>query len=183
MKGAPEGIECVARFFDDQETASKVGFKAAWVGFLRSFNVFQFLPRSWFVTSRGLEANAYAALTDTISRKAEPKPAVDDPNLAELLDLSAPEVRSLLRLISHEGLPLPEPGYELPGAVGEVIATAELAWPSLKLALLLDSEAHSEAIFAEAHWTTRRFSAVRENLQEFLALLHAVIHRGGSNAN
>ena len=101
MKGAPEGIECVARFFDDEATASKAGFKAAWIGFLRAFNVFQFLPRSWFVTSRGLEENAYAALTEAIGRKPEAKPVVDDPSLAELMDLSAPEVRSLLRLISH----------------------------------------------------------------------------------
>lgn len=183
MKGAPEGIECVARFFDDQATASKPGYKASWNGFLRSFNVFQFLPRSWFVTSRGLETNAYAALTDAFSSKTEPKPAVDDPTLTDVLGLSVPEVHPLLRLISHEGLPLPEPGFELPGPVGEVIATAELAWPYLKVALLLESESDSKSTFVQAHWTAQRFASAQGNPQEFLALLRSASHRGGSNAN
>jgi hypothetical protein len=69
MKGDPEGIECIARFYDEQVTAAKTGFKAAWIGFLRAYNIFQFLPHSFFVTSRGLEANAYAALTDAIPFK------------------------------------------------------------------------------------------------------------------
>jgi hypothetical protein len=89
----------------------------------------------------------------------------------------------LLRLIASESLPLPEPGYELPGPSGEVIAMAELAWPQFKLALLLDSEVHSETAFVGAHWTTQSIATATINPQEFLARLRQVKHQGGTNAN
>jgi DEAD/DEAH box helicase domain-containing protein len=183
MKGAPEGIECVARFFDDQESSAKPGFKATWIGFLRAYNVFQFLPHAFFVTSRGLEANAYATLADAIVRKSEVKSTADSPELVELLDLTAPEARSLLRLIGSECLPWPEPGYELAGSAGEVIGTAELAWPRLKLALLLDSEASSEPAFLQALWTTQSIATVQIDPQEFLAHLRKASQQGGEHAN
>jgi DEAD/DEAH box helicase domain-containing protein len=183
MKGAPEGIECVARFFDDQESSAKPGFKATWIGFLRAYNVFQFLPQAFFVTSRGLEANAYATLADAIARKSEVKSTADSPELVELLDLTAPEARSLVRLIGSECLPWPEAGYELAGSAGEVIGTAELAWPRLKLALLLDSEASSEPAFLQALWTTQSIAAVQIDPQEFLAHLRQASQQGGEHAN
>jgi DEAD/DEAH box helicase domain-containing protein len=183
MKGDPEGIECIARFYDEQVTAAKTGFKAAWIGFLRAYNIFQFLPHSFFVTSRGLEANAYATLTDAIPFKGVLHPTVDASELVELLDLTAPEACSLLRLISSEGLPLPEPGFELPGVAGEVVATAELAWPGLKLAILLESEASSESAFLRAHWTTQLITAAQGNPHEFLARLRVASQQGGANAN
>jgi len=183
MKGSPEGIECIARLFDEEATVSKAGVKAAWIGFLRTFNVFQFLPKSWFVTSRGLEANVYAPLTDNIWARTEPVPPVEDPTFAELLELTAPEVHSLLRLISQEGLPLPQPGYELSGPAGEVIAAAELAWPEFKLALLLESESGLSSTFLEECWTTQGFASVHGNPQEFLAFLRAAVNRGKPNAN
>ena len=183
MKGDPEGIECVARFFDEHATAPQPGFKAAWIGFLRSYNIFQFLPHAFFVTSRGLETDAYARLTDAITRESEQKTKDDNLELGELLDLTAPEARSLLRLISSEGLPLPEPGYELSGVAGEVIATAELAWPELRLALLLDSEANSESAFLEAGWTIQFIATARINPQEFFARLRQGNHQERANAN
>ena len=183
MKGDPIGIECVARFFDEPEIASKPGFKAAWIGFLRAYNVFQFLPRSFFATSRGLEANAYATLTDITTRSRDHQPANVNPELGELLDLTAPEARSLLRLIGSEGLPLPEPGYELAGGAGEVIATAELAWPGIKLALLLESETNAESAFSKANWTTHLMAAVQSNPQDYLARLLEPSNHGGENAN
>ena len=183
MAGDPNGIECVARLFDDQATAPRPEFKAAWIGYLRAYNIFQFLPQAFFVTSQGLEANEYVTLTDTIIHKNEPTTTVDDPGLIELLDLSALEARSLLLLIRSEGLPLPEPGYELSGAAGEVVATAELAWPSLKLALLLDSEAHSQSAFMEARWTIQFIAAAQINPLEFLARLRQATPQGGANAN
>ncbi len=183
MQGDPRGIECVARFFDEREAATQPAFKAAWIGFLRAFNIFQFLPHGFFVSSRGLETNAYATLADSFSRSTGPKPPDDNPELVELLGLTDPEARSLLRLISSEGLPLPEPGYELAGLAGEVVATAELAWPKFKLALFLGSETESEAVFIEAQWTIQFIATAQSNPQEFLACLHQASQQGGTNAN
>jgi len=183
MNGDPNGIECVGRLFDEPELAAQPGFKAAWIGFLRAYNVFQFLPQAFFVTSRGLEENAYATLTDAINRKSDPKATADSPELNELLELTVPEVRSLLLLISSEGLPLPEPGYELPGASGEVVATVELAWPQFKIALYLESEVHSEPAFLEANWTMQSIATVQTNPQQFIARLRQANHQGGINAH
>ena len=183
MTGDPEGIECIARFFDDEATACRPEFKAAWIGFLRAYNVFQFLPRAFFVTTRGLEANEYATLPDTITLKGGPEATGDNPELGELLKLTALEAHSLLRSIGSEGLPWPEPGYELAGFAGEVIATAELAWPGLKVALLLDSESISESAFREAGWTAQFIAAAQINPQEFLARLRRGNQQGGANGN
>ena len=183
MQGDPRGIECVARFFDEPGAATQPGFKAAWVGFLRAFNIFQFLPHGFFVSSRGLQTNAYATLADSFSRSTGPKPPDDHPELVELLGLTDPEAHSLLRLISSEGLPLPEPGYELAGIAGEVVATAELAWPKFKLALLLDEETESEAVFIEAQWTIQFIATAQSNPQEFMARLYQANQQGGTNAN
>jgi len=181
QKGHPGSVECIIRLFDDEQVACKPMFKPAWIGFLRAFNILQFLPRTLFVTSRGLASGSYEFLNATTRRP--PAPPVDDPALVELLELAVPEVRFLLFLTKENQLPLPEPGYELAGMSGEVIATAELAWPNLKIALLLEEEAASESIFAEARWTTRRLGVVQQDPEEFLALLRAATQSGGPNAN
>jgi DEAD/DEAH box helicase domain-containing protein len=182
QKGDLNGIECIGRLFDDEAAACKSGFKATWGGFLRAYNVFQFLPGAYFVTSRGLAAGAYATLNEVSGRTAKSQ-ATDSPALVELLELTSPMVHSLLRLIAQENLSLPEAGYELAGSAGEVIGTAELAWPKLRLALLLDSESESEPVFVRAGWTVHKFASVQKNLQEFLASLHIASNRGGTNAN
>lgn len=183
MKGDPEEIECIARFFDEEAIAARPGFKATWIGFLRAYNIFQFLPRAFFVTTRGLEANEYATLADIFTRNSQPAPSADASELANLLDLTAPEAHFFLRLVGAEALPFPEPGYELAGGSGEVVATAELAWPNLRLALLLDSEPHSEAVFQAARWKTQFIAAVQINPHEFLSHLRQASTQGGANAN
>lgn len=180
--GDPAQIECIGRLFDEASAASNQGFKAAWIGFLRGFNVLQFLPGAWFVTTRGLEANSYAVLLQASGVRSTRPTGQPDQSLDELLDLCAPEVRALIRLIKEEGLPMPEPGFELASQSGEVIATAELAWPALRLGILLETQAESEQALINAGWKVHRFMLIRANPKEFLAELRRASSGGEQDA-
>ncbi|MEU7880179.1 hypothetical protein [Microbispora bryophytorum] len=76
----------------------------------------------------------------------------------EVLDLLDPEDAALARLahaLTEQGVPAPEAGYEL----GEQAWQAELAWPQVKLAVVLagdDDEARKrDAAYAQAGWDVR----------------------------
>lgn len=68
----------------------------------------------------------------------------------EATALAAAALRPVLLALAKDGLPPPEVGVELPGAHGDVIAEAELAWEAKRVAVLLDG-AESSA-FTEAGW-------------------------------
>ena len=131
-------VRLVARLFDDPDIASnEVEFKRSWNGFLRLYNFMQFLPNARFVTSAGLVKGSCEPLSDPIDMEAQE--AIANENLAHLLQLTDPSVHKLITAAASGGQSLPEAGYELPGDHNEVLATAELAWPEIQLALLLDA--------------------------------------------
>jgi hypothetical protein len=47
------------------------------------------------------------------------------------------EAKSLVKLLSKEGLPLPEVGYELCNEKGMIVAECELAWIQEEIAVVL----------------------------------------------
>jgi DEAD/DEAH box helicase domain-containing protein len=69
------------------------------------------------------------------------------------LELASPDVQAWLLALAHAGTPLPEVGFELIDGHGRVLAEAELAWVSLKIAVLLaDYQADASRFEAEG-WT------------------------------
>ncbi|MCH1909743.1 DEAD/DEAH box helicase [Stenotrophomonas sp. Y6] len=69
------------------------------------------------------------------------------------LELASPDVQAWLLALAHAGAPLPEVGFELIDGRGRVLAEAELAWVSLKIAVLLaDYQADASRFEAEG-WT------------------------------
>lgn len=123
------------------------------------------------MSSRGLKAGEYAVLLGDSSPTGRAPAPPESPALIELLGLAVPEVHALIKQLGTRGFPLPEPGYELPGAHGEVIATAELAWPNRSLALLLDSELGHEASFTEQSWRTIKLADALASPETFFQLL------------
>ena len=67
----------------------------------------------------------------------------------------------------------PEPGYELPGKNGEVLATAELAWPTEKIAILLPTEAFAANLFVSQKWTLFQQEDLGEHMDALLEKLPA----------
>lgn len=154
QKGDVDEFAFIARLFDAEPQCSNPRFRGAWGGFLRVFNVFQFLPRAYFVTSRGLENNEYQGFDEALWTRSNSEGGVGTAAVTELLTLTTPETHALLREIAGKNLPLPEPGYELEGANKEIVATAELAWPKLAVAILMNHEAAQAAAFDAQGWKT-----------------------------
>lgn len=55
--------------------------------------------------------------------------------------------------LAHAGAPLPEVGFELIDGRGRVLAEAELAWVSLKIAVLLADDQADASCFEAEGWS------------------------------
>lgn len=150
--GKLENTVVVCRLFDDAENNDKAQFKAAWNGFLRAYNVFQFLPNVTFITTAGLMDGGYDFLPEARARKVEAKKLEAQAVVSEMLSLAHPLVRPLILRIVDDALPHPVVGFELLEERGRVVATAELAWPKQKLVLLLPGEYEHSSRFADTGW-------------------------------
>jgi DEAD/DEAH box helicase domain-containing protein len=148
-------VTLVVRLFDDADIASDATeFRRSWNGFLRLYNFLQFLPRALFVTTQGLSAALYAQLPD-LREEAGPGSG-GSAGLQRLIQLTDPAVHDLLRAVEVAGKVLPTAGYELTGADGAVLATAELAWPVERLAVLLGQTGQPEHAFLAQNWIAAR---------------------------
>ena len=65
---------------------------------------------------------------------------------------------------------MPEAGFELTSEVGIIIASAELGWPELKIALLQQNELDYEQIFEKNGWRVYPLADVLANSDEFIDL-------------
>lgn len=89
------------------------------------------------------------------------------------MDQAMAFLREGLSELQAAGLPIPdEVGYELDEA-GEVVAECELAWTSLKVALLLEEQVDLappwidrgwKAVIAQAGWPQSLIEAIHETL-------------------
>jgi len=153
--GDPLGIRvgcCLADAEDDKQSPE---FQSAWNGFLRLYNFFQFLPYSYFVTTNGLTEKAYDGLNlyeEPITGAGTQAPAADDSAWSEIKELTDEVFHALLARMEKHAWPVPEPGYELEGAGGEIVGSAELAWEELQLAFLTEEELVYEQGFTDAGW-------------------------------
>ena len=171
QSGSIDNIEVSCRLLDGPPQDTNPRFKAAWGGFLRAFNIFQFLPRAFFVTSRGLESGEYLGFAEANGSSPVPQPHVQHSALVELMGITTPEVHVILKTVAENDLPLPEPGYELLGGSNEIIATAELAWPHKSIALLLEAEIPYEPAFTKENWKTLHLSEMLKNPEALISLL------------
>jgi DEAD/DEAH box helicase domain-containing protein len=159
MDGQMESAALVARdfsclkvriqLFDDYAHHGITEWKRAWREFLRIGNLLQFLPRFELVTSLGYVQDMYRAISEvTMEAGTGPVPET----VASLIEVVSPEIRDLCRKIGERKKVLPEPGFELTAEGGEIVATAELAWPDSRVAVLLDHEADYLNDFVAAGW-------------------------------
>lgn len=164
-------VNLTARLFDDPEFLLRKEFHPAWNGFLRLYNLYQFLPGSFFITSQGLFNNEYAGLAPEEAALEKDTLIQNHRNLAGLKEITAPGVHPLLDFIARENLPAPEAGYEWCNEHGAIVATAELAWPQQKLALLSDTENIFEGIFTAGGWRVGFITGALQNPGSLIGLL------------
>ncbi len=138
---------------DDTANREKQSFDRVWTGFLRLYNLFQFLPNSFFLTRKSISQNAYDNILP-VEKESEIDGSTSD-NLEawkELMD-DFPRHRSLLDQWSRASWPIPEASYELLGKDHTVVAQAGFAWEKNRTALLDDNESEHARIFELAGWS------------------------------
>ncbi|MFH1621629.1 MAG: DEAD/DEAH box helicase [Candidatus Omnitrophota bacterium] len=129
-------------------------FERAWISFLRLYNLMQFLPMSFYLTSTGIAKGAYDRFLLDRAHKREKENI--DIDLArewqEITELAGDEFKALIEELLKEKVTIPEVGYELQLDNGEIIAEAELAWESKKIAILSDKQNSYKEIFTQYKW-------------------------------
>jgi DEAD/DEAH box helicase domain-containing protein len=70
----------------------------------------------------------------------------------DVLSLVAEEVRECCLSLAKAGVMTPEPGFELLDDKGRVLAEAEVAWPSVRVAAFLAGDEDSHTAFMECGW-------------------------------
>jgi DEAD/DEAH box helicase domain-containing protein len=111
----------------------KIDFKS-WAGIIRMYNLLQFLPYSFFTTTKALEKNLYDVIDFNLKLQST---SSDDWKFIyeEVLD----EAKELvLSLSNHKEIPLPNVGEDLTDTSGTVVCEAELIWNELKIAVTLE---------------------------------------------
>ncbi|MCY4673959.1 MAG: DEAD/DEAH box helicase [Bacteroidetes bacterium] len=117
----------------DDRACSEPSFKPFWNEFLRAMNLFQFLhPQTGFFCKSGLDDDEHYAPLDTeIIGSTMPV------EWREVLSECAEEsYLPILGRLADKEAPAPEVGFEITDTRNQIMTTAEIAWPSKKMALL-----------------------------------------------
>ena len=164
---------------DNQAAPDTDKFKVAWHGFLRTYNLFQFMIGSGFFTSEGGEIGAYETLSwrstihassvvDAKSGKAQEEVS------EELIEGALEEFHSSLYQLVESKLPLPVAEYELKDGIGECVAEAEFYWEGLRIVGLYDSQVEYSHLFQKAGLEVIELDANAEWLTIFEELVNAI---------
>jgi DEAD/DEAH box helicase domain-containing protein len=162
------GVHFACRLQDESEQQEVPGFEATWNGFLRGFNLMQFLPHSCFATTTGMKAHRFDALRTAVGpQPATPtEPPYHAKWLEEARELADSTLHDALLALAKAGWPAPVVGFELAGGDGAVTAEAELAWEVLRIAAVWTSE--DANAFSSAGWRTFSVEEVASDTSRLL---------------
>lgn len=126
----------------------------AWFGFIRLYNLYQFLPLTSFISQDGLKAGLYESIQyNYLFGDSQTRATTHNNNqLLSLFDETIEELKEGLKLMVEKNLTLPDVLYELQKEDGEIIAEAELVWHNEKLVGLLEEQLIYTNIFENAGW-------------------------------
>ncbi len=163
----PSGSLVLLELDDITQTESSQ-LKQSWNEVLRLLNLYQFLPHVYAITTAAISKGEQLP-------PAEPPLAQTDQTLKseQWANVKAlvleDKLLPLVKRMAEEDWPLPEAGYELEDKCGKVIAEAEIAWRSAKVAIFANS--NDQDIFRQAGWFTvtvddflQSMNAIREKL-------------------
>lgn len=159
----PAGAMVVCGLMDSEESRSGNDFESAWVGYLRLHNIFQFLPRTVFVTQEGLAGKVHRRIRPTMAVSVDAPTTVADGEWRELKDLCDAELHELLDALAEAGVPVPEAGFELLDSDGIVRGEAELGWSELRVAFLDSGREAYRPVFEAAGWCVVALTEVLNN--------------------
>jgi DEAD/DEAH box helicase domain-containing protein len=138
----------------DDRQSEQLPTLQAWQAVLRQFNLFQFLTYSYVLTATSAAKVCpdlpFLAMGTDLDSKSQFNRAIQE-DWQHVMTVTDASVHPLLEELAQRHLPLPEPGYELEDQDGAVLTgPAELAWPGVKIAVLLDDSDLSS--FTDQGW-------------------------------
>ena len=138
-------------------------FKRAWNGLLQVMNISQFLSNISVVSSRFLsEGYSIPQTKEVITLNDDVMPHISEDTVIayrELQEFVLEEALPVLTFALESELAVPEAGFEMCDTDGQVSGMAELAWPDIKVALLLDDEPLEP--FKAANWKVTYLSQIK----------------------
>ncbi len=148
-----EGMR-IAGYLDDSDKNREMHeFESLWNGYLRAYNIFQFLPYSFFLSSSGINDGAFSDMDfETPTRQRSATISAVENEWTEIYEVTHSELHPLLKKFEEAHWPVPAAGYELCDANGKITGNAELAWEELKIALLRDDEIEYTELFIDDQW-------------------------------
>ena len=156
--------------FNHGENREEKTFEAFWNGYLRLYNLYQFIPVAMFTTSDDFESEIYEkGSSEKRKDRSEVRSEADEEAWEELRELADPVLVDFLNKFEGRGGPLPEAGYELADETGEVIAEAELGWPELKVAVLGAWQMVNSKAFEGAGWRVFQLDDVLDDSETVIS--------------
>jgi DEAD/DEAH box helicase domain-containing protein len=151
---------------DDTPGPDPEDLKNSWNESLRLLNLYQFLPHVYAITETAIQQGQQPLQAEEPTMAAD---GIPDERWAELAEMVLEdELLPAIATMEQENWPLPDAGFELADDRGKIIAEAELAWPSARVAVLATDE-YQEAC-AQAGWYAF-------TIEEFLAAMGSIKNR------
>jgi DEAD/DEAH box helicase domain-containing protein len=174
--GHVDRMRLACSLFNTDKNKEDKRFEAFWNGYLRLFNLYQFLPGAMFAVSEDFESSVYER---EIPKGPEERGKADRAEKTEsdraaweeVRELADPLLRDFLHVLEKQGAALPEAGFELAQESGEVAAEAELAWPEQKVSLLAGWQSACQAVFEQSGWRTYRLDDVMDAPEKVIGAL------------
>jgi len=145
----------VYTLLNDSENSRTEKNEAEWNGYWQFVNMMQFLPEFAFASVTGIRQMVYAALLN-IETAQDNQPTASPANeWTEILEqIIYDDTLAFVMKCIELGAPQPSVvGFELIGENEDVIAEAELAWETNKIAMLTTAQAENENAFINHGWT------------------------------
>lgn len=137
-------------------------FRPIWNGYLRLYNIFQFLPKAQFITQTGINQEIY------------PQPIKEEQEFINeewqsAIDNTCDDIaRSFLYYLAELNAPIPIIGFELI-VHKEVLGMAELAWLDKKIVFIPDDCPQIVQAFLHHGWTCLSSEKISNNPYEVAA--------------
>jgi DEAD/DEAH box helicase domain-containing protein len=158
--GNIDAASVVLRLDDSSQNREANDFEAYWRSFLQAWNLLQFRDNVEVQTSeriRFAEDLGDADLGFQVAAETElPDYADTDAVLLELMEYSPETVKPFLQYAASRGLSLPTIDFELDLGDGRCGPQPELAWPSLKIAVLADNQIEDAEALEARSWAVFR---------------------------
>jgi len=167
-----------AMHLDDRKEQQGGEFGASWNGFLRLYNLLQFLPESYPVST---DEEAFNGYEDLLGARATPdlsdhlpgnisSGAFSEDKWADAREFALEGLTPLLNQLYEKKVPAPSVPHELVED-GKIVAEAELGWAEAEVAVLASHQEKHQGMFEDEGWTVFQAQDVRDAPDKLLSAL------------